>query len=215
MHSYPRQSIAVQTPLIQREYSSRTNCSCPVLLTSQFFRSFMLPSSMLYERKFGFQIAAQERASGSKARSAYMLARKLPPRGSKFFVDRTATVSKCRRGSPSTIHKPRVANHGILIETQRLEFPATRTKQRLRFISNRDKTAVFSSGLPVEAQNQRESSPPEFLIANLELEFFLSTSKSIKYNFLIANKLRFCAQESGESVKQILARRPTWQNRRF
>jgi hypothetical protein len=156
----------------------------------------MLPSSMLYERKFGFQIAAQERASGSKARSAYTLARKLPPRGSKFFVDRTATVSKCRRGSPSTIHKPRV-----LIETQRLEFPATRTKQRLRFISNRDRTAVFSSGLPVEAQNQRESSPPEFLIANLELEFFLSTSKSIKYNFLIANKLHFCAPESGESVK--------------
>src|ERR1700747_2189361 len=78
----------------------------------------------------------------------------LPPRGSKFFVDRTATtVSKCRRGSPSTIQKPRVASHGILIETQRLEFPATRTKQRLRFISNRDKTAVFSSGLPVEAQN--------------------------------------------------------------
>ena len=175
----------------------------------------MLPSSMLYERKFGFQIAAQERASGSKARSVYTLARKLPPRGSNFFVDRTATVSKYRRGSPSTIHKPRVASHGILIETLRLEFPATRTKQRLRFISNRDKTAVFSSGLPVEAQNQRESSPPEFLIANLELEFFLSTSKSIKYNFLIANKLHFCAPESGESVKPILARRPTWQNRRF
>jgi hypothetical protein len=152
----------------------------------------MLPSSMLYERKFGFQIAAQERARGSKARSAHTLARKLPPRGSKFFVDRTATtVSKCRRGSPSTIHKSRVASHGILIETQRLEFPATRTKQRLRFISNRDKTAVFSSGLPVEAQNQRESSPPEFLIANLELEFFLNISKSIKYNFLIANKLHF------------------------
>src|SRR6202030_2243273 len=95
----------------------------------------MLPSSMLYERKVGFQTAAQERPSGSKARSAYTLARRLPPRGSKFFVDRTATVSKCRCGSPSTIHKPRVASHGILIETQRLEFPATLTKQRLRFIS--------------------------------------------------------------------------------
>ena len=34
---------------------------------------------------------------------------------------------------------------------------------------------------------------PKFLIANLELEFFLNISKSIKYNFLIANKLHFCA----------------------
>ncbi len=32
----------------------------------------------------------------------------------------------------------------------------------------------------------------QFLIANLELEFNLTIPESITYNFLIANKMRFC-----------------------
>ena len=58
-------------------------------------------------------------------------------------------------------------------------------------ISNRYKTAVFSSGFPAPARNRQEPSPPEFLIANLELEFFLNIAKSMKYKFLIANKRGF------------------------
>ena len=93
------------------------------------------------------------------------------------------------RLSRFTSHELRVT--GILIETPRLESPATPTKQSPAHISNRDKIAVFSSRFPAPARNRQEPPPPEFLIANLELEFFLSDSKSAKYKFLIANKRGF------------------------
>jgi len=35
----------------------------------------------------------------------------------------------------------------------------------------------------------------QFLIANLELEFNLSIPESTTYNFLIANKMRFCGSK--------------------
>ncbi len=147
---------------------------------------------MYRERKFEFQIAARKRAAGDQIPSACSLAAKHPPEGSIFlsaFAPRT--LPKLGPGSPFTIHKSRLTSHGILIETPRLEFPATPTKQSPGRISNRDKIGVFSSGMAAPAQDRRQPSPLEFLIANLELEFFLSASKSIKYKFLIANKCDF------------------------
>jgi|HubBroStandDraft_6_1064221.scaffolds.fasta_scaffold135617_2 hypothetical protein len=59
--------------------------------------------------------------------------------------------------------------------------------------SERDQKAApairrhLSTGSSTPAQIQGQ-----FLIANLELEFNLSIPESITYNFLIANKMRFC-----------------------
>jgi hypothetical protein len=161
---------------------------------------------MYHERKFEFQAAARKRAAGEQVRSACSLAAKGPPPGSAFFVARTDPTASARRDSAaSTPGRSRAARHGFLIVTPRLEFPATVTKQSPSRISNRYKIAVFTSGFPAQARNGQEPSPPQFLIANLELEFFLRASKSAKYNFLIANKRgfslhssrsRFCAPES-------------------
>ena len=147
---------------------------------------------MYYEIKFEFQIAARKRAAGHQSPSACSLAAKHPPQASNFSVAITPrTLPKLGHSSPFTIHKSRAASHGFLIVTPRLEFPATVTKQSPARISNRYKTAVFSSGFPAPARNRQEPSPPEFLIANLELEFFLNIAKSMKYRFLIANKCDF------------------------
>jgi hypothetical protein len=160
---------------------------------------------MYHEIEFEFQTAARKRAVGDQSRSACPLATKRPLRGSPSVARTPRALLKFGRGSPFTIRKSRVTSHLILIETPRLEFPATPTKQTLRPSSNRDKITLFSSGLAAPARNPREPSPPEFLIANLELEFFLNIVKSTKYKFLIANKRdfrdcrggsRFCAPES-------------------
>jgi hypothetical protein len=157
---------------------------------------------MYYERKFEFQIAPRKRAAGDHTRSAYSLAAIHPPKGSAFFAASTRrTLSKLVRGSPCTIHKSRVTSHRILIVTPRLEFPATATKQSLEHISNRYKTALFSSGFPVPVRSRREPSPPEFLIANLELNFFLNIAKSTKYKFLIANKRGFSVRCDGSRFR--------------
>jgi hypothetical protein len=140
---------------------------------------------MYYERKFEFQIAAHERAACDPIRSACSLAAKHPPQASNFSVAITPrTLPKLGPGSPFMTHKSRAARHGFLIVTPRLEFPATVTKQSPSRISNRYKIAVFTSGFPAPARNRQEPSPPEFLIANLELEFFLNIAKSMKYKFL-------------------------------
>ena len=153
---------------------------------------------MYHEREFEFQIEAQKRAAGDQSRSDRSLAAKPPPPGSAFFVARTdPTPSDRRDGAASTPGRSRAARRGFLIVTPRLEFPATLTKQSPGRISNRYKIAVFTSGLPAPARNRQEPSPPEFLIANLELEFFLRASKSAKYNFLIANKRGFCLRRTG------------------
>jgi hypothetical protein len=153
---------------------------------------------MYYEITFDFQIAARRRASGDHIPSACSPAAKLPPRGSTLFITRTGLAPSDRRdGSPLTPNTSRAASHGFLIVTPRLEFPATLTKQSLERISNRYKIAVFSSGFPAQAQNRLELSPPDFLIANLELNFFLNVAKSTKYKFLIANKCDFCIRRSG------------------
>jgi hypothetical protein len=150
---------------------------------------------MYHERKFEFQAAARKRAAGEQVRSACSLAAKRPPLGSAFFVARTdPTLSDRRDGAASTPGRLRAVLHGFLIVTPRLEFPATLTKQSLGRISNRYKIAAFTSGFPAPARNRQEPSPPEFLIANLELEFFLRASKSAKYNFLIANKRGFSSK---------------------
>jgi hypothetical protein len=153
---------------------------------------------MYYERKFEFQVAARKRASGDHTRSAYSLAAKQTPQASTFFVARPGPTPSCRRdGSPLTPNKSRATSHGFLIVTPRLEFPATATKQSLERISDRYKTALFSSELPVLARNWREPSPPEFLVANLELESFLNIAKSTKYKFPIANKCGFSVRFDG------------------
>ena len=151
---------------------------------------------MYHEREFAFQAAARKRAAGEQVRSACSLAAKRQPLGSAFFVARTdPTLSDRRDGAASAPGRPRAARRGFLIVTPRLEFPATVTKQSPSRISNRYKIAVFTSGLPAPRRNRHEPSPPEFLIANLELEFFLRASKSAKYNFLIANKRGFCIRD--------------------
>ena len=153
---------------------------------------------MYYERKFGFRIAARKRAACDPIRSACSLAAKRTPQGSALFVARTPkTLSRLGYSSPLTIHQSRVTSHRILIVTPRLEFPATVIKQSPARIFNRDKIAVFSPGFPASARNRREPAPPEFLIANLELEFFLNIAKSMKYKFLIANKRGFCVLRRG------------------
>jgi hypothetical protein len=147
---------------------------------------------MYYEIEFEFQIAARKRAAGDQTPSACSLAAKHPPQVSTFFIARTGPTAFDRRDvtafAPNT---SRAASHGFLIVTPRSEFPATVTKQSSARVSNRYKTAVFASGLPAPARNRQEPSPPEFLIANLELEFFLNIAKSMKYKFLIANKRGF------------------------
>ena len=153
---------------------------------------------MSYEIKSAFQIASRKRAAGDQSRSACLHEAKRPLRGSNSSVARTPrTLPKLGRGSPFTIRKSRVTSHLILIVTPRLEFPVTLTKQSLGRISNRYKTAVFSSGFPAPGRNRRDPVPPEFLIANLELEFFLNIVKSTKYKFLIANKCGFCVRRGG------------------
>ena len=152
---------------------------------------------MYYERNFELQIAAHQRAAGDPIRSACSLAAKNPPQGSTFFVARTSpTPSDRGDGAASAPNTSRAASHGFLIVTPRLEFPATVTKQSPASISNRYKIAVFSSGLAMAARNHREPRP-EFLIANLELEFFLNIAKSMKYKFLIANKRGFSVRCGG------------------
>jgi hypothetical protein len=129
---------------------------------------------MYYEIKFEFQIAARKRAASDQARSACSLAAK----ASTAFIARTDLTPFDRRdGSPLSANTSRAASHGSLIVTPRLECPATATKQSLGRISNGYKTAVFSSGLPAPAGYRQEPSPPEFLIANLELEFHLTHRK--------------------------------------
>ncbi len=158
----------------------------------------MLPSSVRYERKFEVQIAARKRAAGDQLRPACSLTAKLPPQGSTFFVDLTPrALSKFGHGSPFTPNTSGAASHRFLIVTPRLEFPATVTKQSPDRISNGYKIAVLCSELPVPARNRREPSPPEFLIANLELNFFLSAAKSTMYKFLIANERGFYVRRSG------------------
>jgi hypothetical protein len=165
---------------------------------------------MYYERKFEFRIAARKRAACDPIRSACSLAAKRPPQGSALFVAPTPkTLSRLGYSSPFTIHRS-VSNHGFLIVTPRLEFPATVTKQSPARISNRDKIAVFPSRFPAPARNWQEPTPPEFLIANLELEFFLNIAKSMKYKFLIANKRGFCVLRRGSRFcawESLLARR--------
>ncbi len=163
---------------------------------------------MYYERKFEFQIAARKRAAGDQLRSGCPPAAMHPPQGSAFLAASTRrTLPKLGRSSSFTIHKSRVASHRILIVTPRLEFPARATKQSLERISNRYKTAVFSSESPVHARSRREPSPPEFpwapwrLIANPELEFFLNIAKSIKYKFLIANNCGFSVRCGGSRFR--------------
>ena len=152
---------------------------------------------MYYEIEFEFQTAARKRAAGSQSRSACSHEVKRPLRGSLSVARTPRALPKLGRGSPFTIRKSRVTSHPILIETPRLEFPATPTKQTLRPFPNRDKITLFSLGLAASARNRREPRPPEFLIANLELEFFLNIVKSTKYKFLIANKRGFCVHSSG------------------
>jgi hypothetical protein len=147
---------------------------------------------MYYAIKFEFQIAARRRAAGDQIRLPCSPADTRTPQRSNFssaFTPRT--LSKFGYGSPFTLYQSGVTSHRILIKTPRLEFPATLTKQRPRLTSNRDKIGVFSSGSPAPTRNRRELPPLEFLIANLELEFFLNIAKSIKYKFLIANKRGF------------------------
>jgi hypothetical protein len=147
---------------------------------------------MYYEIKFEFQIAARKRPAGDQIRRTCSLAVKHPPQSSTFCVVRThPTPSDRRDGTAFAPDTSRAASHGFLIVTTRFEFPATVTKQSPARVSNRYKTAVFSSGFPAPARNRQEPSPPEFLIANLELEFFLNIAKSMKYKFLIANKRGF------------------------
>jgi len=147
---------------------------------------------MYYERKFEFQIAAHQRAAGDPIRSACSLGAKHPSQGSTCLVARTGpTPSDRRDGAAPAPNTSRAASHGFLIVTPRLEFPATVTKQSLACISNRYKIAVFSSGPAIPERNHREPPRPGFLIANLELEFFLNIAKSMKYKFLIANKRGF------------------------
>lgn len=166
---------------------------------------------MYYEIKFEFQIAARKRATGDQSPSTCSLAAKLPPRAPTFFASFTRrTVSRLGHSSPFTIHKSRVTSHGFLIVTPRLEFPATVTKQSSARVSNRYKIAVFSSGFPAPARNRQEPSPPESLIANLGLEFFLNIAKSTKYKFLIANKRDFsvrCASTRSCAPESIFAGR--------
>ncbi len=153
----------------------------------------MLPSIMYREREFEFQIAARKRAAGDQLRSACSLAAKRPPQASTFlaaFAPRT--LPKLGHGSPFTIHQSRVTSHAILIETPRLEFPATATKQSSGRISNRVQNRMFSLRDCPPRHEIGAAPPPEFLIANLELEFFLNIAKSMKYKFLIANKCGFC-----------------------
>ncbi len=130
---------------------------------------------MSYEIKSAFQIASRKRAAGDQARSPCSLPAKHPSQGSNFSLTRTGLMPS--DGAASTPDTSRAASHGILIETPRLEFPATATKQRLRPTSNRDKIAVFSSGFPALARNRQQPWPPEFLIANLELEFRITHTK--------------------------------------
>jgi hypothetical protein len=157
---------------------------------------------MYYEIKFGFQIAARKRAAGDPIRSACSLAAKHRPRGSTFFVARTGpTPSDCRDGAASAPNTSRAASHGFLIATPRLEFPATVTKQGLGCVSDPYKIGVFSSGRAIPAGNHRAPPRPEFLIANLELEFFLNVAKSMKYKFLIANKCDFSARSGGSRFR--------------
>jgi len=160
---------------------------------------------MYYEIEFELQTAARKRADGDQSRSACLQEAKRQLRGSPSVARTPRTLPKLVRGSPFTVRKSRVTSRPILIETPRLEFPATSTKQTLRPSSNRDKITLFSLGLAAPARSRREPSPPECLIADLELEFFLSIVKSTKYKFLIANKRgfrvhsggsRFCAPES-------------------
>jgi hypothetical protein len=147
---------------------------------------------MYRKRKLGFQTAAHKRAAGDPIRSACSLVPKHLPQGSAFFVSRTGpTPSDRRDGAASASNTSRAANHGFLMVTSRFEFPATVTKQSPGYVSTRYKIAAFSSEFPAPPRNRQEPSSPEFLIANLELEFFLNIAKSTKYNFLIANKRDF------------------------
>ena len=145
---------------------------------------------MYYERKFELRIAGESPAIQFDRLPRSRRSTRRETRSS-WAPSPHRTLSNLGHGSPFTIHKSRVTSHSILIETPRLESPATPTKQSPVRISNRDKIAVFSSRFPAPARNRQEPPPPEFLIANLELEFFLSDSKSAKYNFLIANKRGF------------------------
>jgi hypothetical protein len=55
--------------------------------------------------------------------------------------------------------------------------------------------------IPAQMQGQ-------FLIANLELEFKLNVPESATYNFLIANKMRFCNPEIFASPRIFSSRQP-------
>jgi len=172
----------------RKKYSSRTGSRALYFSPVEFFRCLVVPCSMFCETESEFQIAARTRAASGVA-----FRRAPQPRPRISLVTPTSLPQK-RRASEASLITPAPR---ILIVTPRLEFPATLTKQSLGRISNRYKTAVFSSGFPAPARNRRDPVPPEFLIANLELEFFLNIAKSTKYKFLIANKCDFCVRRGG------------------
>ena len=102
---------------------------------------------MYHEIESEFQIAARKRAVGDQICPACAPAGEHPLQGANFYVVlRPRTPSMLSRSSPCPLHLSRVTSHRILIETPRLEFPATLTKQRLRSTSNRDTMALFSPG---------------------------------------------------------------------
>jgi hypothetical protein len=166
---------------------------------------------MYYEIEFEFQTAARKRAACQQVRPACSFpAKRLPPASAAFVALTHRKPSDRRDGALSAPNSSRAARHGFLIVTPRLEVPATVTKQSLGRTSNRYKTAVFSSRFPAPARNRKEPSLREFLIANLELEFFLNIVKSTKYKFLIANKRGFCLHSSGSrfcAPESLFARR--------
>ena len=84
-----------------------------------------------------------------------------------------------------------------------------RTLRETRVQLERDRQVAPASGwrLPaygyVPAQMQGQ-----FLIANLELEFKLNVPESATYNFLIANKMRFCNPETFASPRTFSCLQP-------
>ena len=154
---------------------------------------------MYYEGECDSQIAARMRA----AAFVFSFADPLHPCISLFthrlLAQRRFSASE---GSPCT-SAPR-----ILIVTPELEFPATATKQTLPPISNRYKKR-FSRPESI-CRNRFGVLPSNFhllasslqdLIANLELEFRLTSIRISEQNFPIANFSRFLVcnrRESGQ-----------------
>jgi hypothetical protein len=150
---------------------------------------------MFHERKFEFQIAARDRGA------AGLGFRRLSP-GHRRISLVTCRLPLVTHHPPLITalanHQSRVTSQGFLIVTLELEFPATATKPTSRPISNRYKTPFLHPGFmrgnrsgPATSDPQLLARSLQFLIANLRLEFFLSSTKSMNYNSLIANGWRF------------------------